>query len=149
MASNTNTSEQNSKRRASSAKMVKQSLRFNVDLVQVDVHSGPCAKCLRVQGKIFSINGKTPGFPILTKDVIPPIHDGCRHVLLPAPPEFLDARGEREYLQRFSCNDNLVVTDVWDYTAVRTGKSLGRERAEGEKTAQQYRSNRQKRTKRQ
>jgi len=138
--------EHNLQRRESSERMLAQYRAFNIDLVQVDVHSGPCPKCLRVQGKVFSISGNTPGFPLLTEDAIPPIcAEGCRHVLLAAPLMFLEARGQAAYLRAFSCNDGLVVTDIYDYTDLRTGRSPGRGLAEGERIAEEYRASRQRR----
>ena len=143
-----NTDEQDHERRKSSKRIIKMALEVGVDTVQIDIHSGPCKKCIVVQGKVFSISGKTPGFPRLTNDVTPPIHDGCRHVLLPVSLSFLEVRGEKKWLQAFSCNDNLVVADIADYTAVRTGKFLGRNSADGEKIAEAFRSSREKKVKR-
>jgi hypothetical protein len=71
--------EHNRKRRESSARVQRETRRFGGDLVQLTMVDDPCPECLRVQGKLFSITGHTPGFPKLTKDVIPPIcEEGCR-----------------------------------------------------------------------
>jgi hypothetical protein len=136
---------QNGKRRESSARVLEEAREFDVDLVQVDVHSGPCLKCLRVQGKVFSVSGKTAGFPRLTDEVIPPICDACRHVLVGVDPDFLDARGQTRYLQVFSCDPDRVVADVLDYQAVLSGKSPGRPWAEGARMAEEFRQSHRER----
>lgn len=110
------------------------------DLVQITVHSGPCDACLRVQGRVFSISGKTPGFPALTDDVLPPLHRGCGHVLVGVNEFLLKERGQWEPLQRFSSDENRAVADLIQYQGVLAGKSPGREFAEAQKVAQEFRS---------
>jgi hypothetical protein len=133
--------EHNRLRRESSERALRQAKEFAVDLVQVSIHSGACPKCLRVQGKLFSITGNTPGFPVLTEDVTPPIcEEECAHVLLAAPLAFLAARGTLGFLQAFSNDNGHVVTDAYDYADLVAGRSPGHELAEGERIAEEYRA---------
>jgi len=87
---------------------------LRVDLVQLDVHHDACHMCRRVQGKAFSISGRSSDFPALTQAISPPLHIGCRHILLPAPEEFLRAKGQYERLSQFSLSD-AVVADALEY----------------------------------
>lgn len=77
--------------------------QLGVDLVQVSVHSGACEEiCAPIQGKVFSISGRSPDFPPLTPEVRCPLHPYCRHVELPAPEAFLRAKGVYDKLADFS-----------------------------------------------
>ncbi|KYN77168.1 hypothetical protein A0J52_09920 [Clostridium sporogenes] len=50
------------------------------DLVQISSHSTTCSICAPLQGKVFSLTGKTEGYPKY-KDYIP-VHPRCRHILM-------------------------------------------------------------------
>jgi hypothetical protein len=58
-------------------------LELGRDLVEISKHFGSCAICLPFEGRIFSLTGQTPGYPVA--EVLPPYHPFCRHVATPAP----------------------------------------------------------------
>lgn len=60
----------------------------------------------------------------------------------------LELRKEKKFLQAFSCNENLIVTDTRDYMDVRTGKSPGHGLVEGERIVEEYRTRQQKKFRR-
>lgn len=72
--------------REAHSEAVKQRLQENnMDLVEVSRHTdtdGPDI-CNDYEGKVFSLTGKTDGYPVLP--LSPPFHPNCRHVLLPGP----------------------------------------------------------------
>jgi len=72
------------------------------DLVQITVHSGACPMCLPVQGKVFSITGQTPGFPVLTNENKTPLHPKCRHETIGVDADFLRERGVYGRIQELS-----------------------------------------------
>lgn len=47
------------------------------DLVQITAHIHRPDKCSPYEGKVFSLDGRTPGYPVL--DLHTPFHPGCRH----------------------------------------------------------------------
>jgi len=53
--------------------------------VQVSSHGTVCEICAQYEGKVYSISGKTLGYPIL--DARTPFHPNCEHSLLPTSPE--------------------------------------------------------------
>lgn len=63
------------------------------DLVTISSHRGvepDDERCLRIQGRTFSITGRTPGYPVLPLDEWPPMgtHPRCVHVATPAAASF-------------------------------------------------------------
>ncbi len=64
-----------------------------LDLVRVDKHPHIADACSPYDGKVFSLTGRTPGYPILDK--IPPFHPRCRHSLLPARENFTDPEAKQ------------------------------------------------------
>ena len=63
------------------------------DLVSITSHPHKADACTPFDGKTFSLDGTTPGFPRLTQ--LPPFHPNCLHVLAPAGLSDLEA-WERE-----------------------------------------------------
>jgi len=59
--------------------------QYENDLVQVSSHGTVCEICAQYEGKVYSISGKTLGYPIL--DAKTPFHPNCEHSLLPTSPE--------------------------------------------------------------
>ena len=57
-------------------------LSLGHDLVRVDKHEHETDVCSPYDGKVFSLTGNTPGYPVL--DRVPPFHPNCLHSLLPA-----------------------------------------------------------------
>mgnify|MGYP001564772338 CR=1 FL=1 len=79
------------------------------DLVMWSVHVNPCVPlCLPRQGKVYSIFGRTPGFPRLTDMDKPPVHPHCGHVLVGIDPDFMRRRGVYDGLREFSASDRSV-----------------------------------------
>jgi hypothetical protein len=74
-------SAHNAARARQTESVLKECAEWDNDLVQVSTHSNPCEICAPFDGKIFSITGKTPGFPLLKEK--PPFCKGCRHSLNP------------------------------------------------------------------
>ncbi|HPN57483.1 MAG TPA: hypothetical protein PLD92_11610, partial [Candidatus Omnitrophota bacterium] len=93
---------------ASNTASVNSALQYGIDLVQVSVHSGSCDLCDPFQGKIFSVSGTNPDFPVLEER--PPYHPNCRHVLLPVTKEYLTAKGLYRNSSRFSLSSKSVDT---------------------------------------
>lgn len=56
------------------------------DLVQMSSHNAPCPICAPLEGRVYSITGKTKGYPKLETAYsggYANIHPNCRHTLLP------------------------------------------------------------------
>lgn len=62
-------------RDAQSAASVQASLDYGVDLIQVSDHNTTTEICMKYEGQIFSISGKTPGYERLGE--IAPFHPNC------------------------------------------------------------------------
>lgn len=54
---------------------------YDHDLVEIPSKGGSCGDCKQIEGKTYSISGKTAGYPVLTADVTPPLHPNCEHYL--------------------------------------------------------------------
>jgi hypothetical protein len=54
-------------------------LEHDIDLVEITggVSDVTCEECAAMVGEVFSLTGKTPGYPVL--DLAPPIHPNCTH----------------------------------------------------------------------
>lgn len=61
-----------------------------LDLVRVDKHEHVPDICSKYDGKVFSLSGNTPGYPLL--DRLPPFHANCKHSILPAKENFTDPK---------------------------------------------------------
>lgn len=66
-------------------------LQYGMDLVQIDVHADACDYCQQFMGRIYSISGNHPEFPMLEED--PPFHPNCECNPLPITEESLRGRG--------------------------------------------------------
>lgn len=80
MAVRTTTSE------AQNQAVINVALSRGLDLVEVDKHEHEADACSPYDGKIFSLTGRTPGYPVL--DRIPPFHPQCEHFLSIPPIAF-------------------------------------------------------------
>ncbi len=67
------------------------------DLIQISSHATTCEKCAPLQGKVFSLTGKTEGYPKYQNYI--PVHPRCRHTISGYIAE-LDANAEET--KRFS-----------------------------------------------
>jgi hypothetical protein len=88
---------------------LKTARKLGLDLVQVSVHQTTCSQCARIQGKVFTITGKTQGFPLLSS--VTPLHEGCRHNVLPYVP-VPGKESELEALKRMSQDSS---REIWGY----------------------------------
>lgn len=74
-------------REAASQGTVNASAQFGMDLVQIDVHGDACPICRTRMGRVYSISGSHPEFPVL--DAKPPYHPRCVCVLMSVTEAFL------------------------------------------------------------
>ena len=51
---------------------------YDHDLVEIAAKGGSCDECQEIEGKVYSLSGNTPGYPVLEEHV--PLHPRCRHV---------------------------------------------------------------------
>ncbi len=94
-------------------------LEYGIDLVRISVHADSCPICANYQGKVYSISGKTAGYPPLAER--PPYHPFCRHVLTAHVPRKSDAAAEK-LLQEVSQSKE-PVTGVEQYRELLRDKS--------------------------
>ena len=99
-------------RQAATEGSIARTLSAGQDLMQMSVHSGACPTiCLPLQGKTFSITGRTPGFPILQPQHKTPLHPDCGHSLIGVNRELMEERGMLEPM-RDMANSPEVVPDI-------------------------------------
>lgn len=55
--------------------------QYENDLVQVSEHGDPCDDCAAVEGKIYSLSGRHPTYPLF--DISIPMHPNCEHDISP------------------------------------------------------------------
>jgi hypothetical protein len=103
-------------RQAATEGAIARQLALGGDLVTISVHSGSCPVCLPIQGKTYSLTGKTPGFPVLTDDKRPPIHPNCGHVLVGDSADVLEEENVLDQMRAVSTSD-APITDVADWQA--------------------------------
>ena len=96
-------------REATTRGTINSTLQYGLDLVQISVHENPCPICQKFQGKIYSLTGTDPDFPVLKEQ--PPYHPNCEHVLLPVTRIALEDRGVFGTLRSFSRSNTRTVTD--------------------------------------
>lgn len=76
---------------------------LDYDLVKMSSHATTCPVCAVLQGRVYSLTGRTPGYPVLTRAFgsHANIHPNCRHVLTPYIPELQDdAEADRLFSNR-------------------------------------------------
>jgi len=66
---------------------------YENDLVEVSYHGTDCDICLEYEGKVYSLSGNDPNYPVL--DEQPPFHPNCKHDILPTSEAEISVR-ERE-----------------------------------------------------
>lgn len=55
----------------------------DIDIVEVSTHGTEDALCLRFEGNIYSLSGRSKKYPVLPQR--PPFHPNCKHTLLMRP----------------------------------------------------------------
>lgn len=76
---------------------------LDYDLVKMSSHATTCSICAALQGRVYSLTGNTPGYPVLTQAFgsHANIHPNCRHVISPYIPELADdAEGDKTFSNR-------------------------------------------------
>ncbi|GAG56952.1 unnamed protein product, partial [marine sediment metagenome] len=64
--------------------------QYENDLVQWSKHANPCADCAQYEGKIYSLSGKHPEYPLLPAK--PPLHPRCEHDVSPTSEVAIEMR---------------------------------------------------------
>lgn len=63
---------------------------YENDLIEISDHGSITEVCIPYQGKIFSLNGTTKGYPLLSDE--PPFHPNCMHSMAPTSIEAIGVR---------------------------------------------------------
>lgn len=70
------------------------------DLVKCTTIFPTCEICIKFQGRVYSVSGKTKGYPALyetaLKDGVEAIHPNCRHQFIPYFPEYQTSKEQKE-----------------------------------------------------
>lgn len=64
-------------RQAASAATEATAREYDHDLIEIPAKGGSCEECIPFEGKVYSLSGDTPGYPVLEER--PPYHPRCRH----------------------------------------------------------------------
>lgn len=64
-------------RRAQSEATEATAQEYDHDLIEIPEKGGSCDECIPFEGKVYSLSGNTPGYPVLEER--PPYHPRCRH----------------------------------------------------------------------
>ena len=99
---------QTATRQAATEAALTRTLESGGDLVQLSVHNGACPLCIPKQGKIYSITGRTEGFPLFTDAERIPLHPRCRHTVIGVNAEILEERGILAPMQEASVSDKPI-----------------------------------------
>lgn len=95
--------------------------------LQVSWHTPTCHICAGLQKKVYSLTGKTPGYPVLPRKT--PFHPACRHVLTPYNPKFdPNAEATKAYSQRPWDEDLRTRAEVDAYDRQQAMNAIRRER---------------------
>lgn len=65
--------------------------QFDHDIVEISDHGTETEICQEFEGNIYSLDGATKGFPVLTQE--PPYHPNCQHSMFPTSVEAIASRG--------------------------------------------------------
>jgi len=118
---------------AANAGLINQLKGYGHDLVQLSEHRSPCEICAPYEGRVYSMTGKTEGYPRL--DQVPGFdmgymnfHPNCRHVCSAYLPEFdKDADGTKAMSNR-PFVDERTEADKRAYARSQEQNKLRRER---------------------
>jgi hypothetical protein len=113
-------------REATNRATLNQLTSLGYDLVQMTSHKSSCPVCAPLEGRVYSISGKTPGYPPLSMAYTGPhanIHVNCRHVLTPYIPEFAnDPEGDKAFSNRSFDIDPRAQKQIETYNQVQEYK---------------------------
>lgn len=94
-------------REATSQGTMNTCMRYGVDLVQIDVHSGCCEYCQQFSGRVFSISGTDTNFPALRES--PPYHPNCLCSIVPTTKITLEDRGYLDEIIKLSNAPSIAI----------------------------------------
>jgi len=66
--------------------------QYENDLVEISDHGTITPICIPFEGNVYSLSGKTPGYPMLTDS--PPYHPNCEHSMAPTSEAAIAVRSE-------------------------------------------------------
>lgn len=72
--------------------IVDQCNRYQNDLVRFSKHMGACEKCVPYEGRVYSLTGRDPKYPLLP--IYPPVHPRCQHNIYPTSRLAIAEQGE-------------------------------------------------------
>jgi hypothetical protein len=81
---------------SNSQAVISTALEYQSDLIQVSSHNTTTPICQQYEGKIFSLSGKDPNFPVA--DNVPAYHPNCQHSISVVFREVLERRGIDKYI---------------------------------------------------
>jgi len=85
--------------------------QYENDLVQVSSHGTVCEICAQYEGKVYSISGKTPGYPVLEAKT--PYHPNCEHSLLPTSLEAIAEEPTKEVIPKWKPSMTPEQANLW------------------------------------
>lgn len=98
--------------KAATMRVLRECREYDNDLVEVSSHQSPCVICAKYEGKIFSISGKHPIYPVVT--LLPPFHAGCSHGIYATSDIAIKWREKRDNFERVgTVFDGLSPDDNW------------------------------------
>ncbi len=71
--------------RANTEATINRAIEAGVDIVEISSHGATDDICAPLEGRIFSVSGKSKKYPRLGVKQRPPLHPNCKHTLLPRP----------------------------------------------------------------
>ncbi|MDR0884712.1 MAG: phage minor capsid protein [Oscillospiraceae bacterium] len=107
------------------------------DLMQMTEHYPTCAKCARLQGRVFSISGKDKRFPALSTAFAAgyhTVHPNCRHVLVP----FIESLLTPDELAAVINKSNAAMVDTRDKAQIDLYETQQRENRQYRQEMYQY-----------
>lgn len=69
--------------KANTEATINRAKEFDIDIVEVSTHGTKDELCLKYEGNIYSLSGKSSNYPKLPEN--PPFHPNCKHTLMPRP----------------------------------------------------------------
>lgn len=114
-------------REATNRGILNQMTESGRDLVKMSSHKSSCKICAPLEGRVYSISGKSSKYPPLKKAYRGPyanIHPNCRHVLVPYIPELADdEKGDLEFSNRSFDTDPRSQASIDRYNSEQKEKS--------------------------
>lgn len=106
-------------REATSRGTINTCLRYSVDLVQWDTHSEICEYCQQFAGRVYSLTGTDPDFPMLLQK--PPLHPNCKCIISPTTRTTLEDRGYMNEIIKLSNSETILIPSFSRFEEVISG----------------------------